>query len=264
MTEELHRLVIGDDGQILIEVDLEKINSFFICSLCSGYFRDAHTIPECLHTFCKSCLVLKLRVNPECPQCKCKTSPSAIKLDRNIDSLFQKLYPQVLKLDEELEKEWYRANNIPMPEKQLQVQQQQQTQQQQVQNAKQKRQSGTKREEQTKRSRGIGEGYNTSSAVSQQSTTGQRQPLAKVKLTLQSEDPAVTLDKPYIEASGGIKVDDMRKYIAEKLHLPKERIFLSCNGQLLASEHSTEFIQRTMWNDPGMNMVWTFRVSQSQ
>ena len=32
------------------------MNEHLICSLCMGYLRDAMTVTECLHTFCKSCI----------------------------------------------------------------------------------------------------------------------------------------------------------------------------------------------------------------
>jgi hypothetical protein len=40
-----------------IIVPIEKLNEFLGCTLCKGYFREAHTITECLHTFCKECLI---------------------------------------------------------------------------------------------------------------------------------------------------------------------------------------------------------------
>jgi len=33
-----------------VEVPVEKVNPFLTCSICFGYFRDAQTIAECLHT----------------------------------------------------------------------------------------------------------------------------------------------------------------------------------------------------------------------
>ncbi|CAM9484052.1 unnamed protein product, partial [Phaeothamnion confervicola] len=35
---------------------LRDLNPHLVCPLCNGYFRDAYTIPECMDTFCKSCL----------------------------------------------------------------------------------------------------------------------------------------------------------------------------------------------------------------
>jgi hypothetical protein len=254
------KLVIGDDYQLMVEIDLQVITDFFLCKLCKGYFREAHTIPECLHTFCKSCLVQRLRQSPQCPEpgCQCKTSLHAIKLDRNIDSLFQKLFPDVQKQDDELEEKWYQENNIRMPEKQPSQQQLQQLHHQTGGRGKKPAVSHPTRKEDKRQKNG-----DSSSSAPGAAPSTSRQPPVKVKLTLQAEDPAVSLDKPYIEASGGIKVDVMRGYIADKLQVPKDRVILSCNGQALASEHTTEFIQRTKWTDPGMNMVWTFRITQS-
>lgn len=35
-----------------IRADIRLLNDYLICPICKGYFRDAYTIPECLHT-CK-------------------------------------------------------------------------------------------------------------------------------------------------------------------------------------------------------------------
>lgn len=45
----------GDEG-LDVSFPLKAIEKNFRCSLCSGYFRDAVTIKECLHTFCRWCL----------------------------------------------------------------------------------------------------------------------------------------------------------------------------------------------------------------
>lgn len=33
-----------------LRANIGLLNDYLICPLCKGYFRDAHTIPECLHT----------------------------------------------------------------------------------------------------------------------------------------------------------------------------------------------------------------------
>ena len=35
----------------MVTLQLGKVNPSFTCKLCSGYFRDAHTLMDCLHTF---------------------------------------------------------------------------------------------------------------------------------------------------------------------------------------------------------------------
>lgn len=39
------------------KVKLKTLNSYITCQICQGYLIDATTVIECLHTFCKSCLV---------------------------------------------------------------------------------------------------------------------------------------------------------------------------------------------------------------
>jgi len=41
----------------VIEFSTVLINPFLTCSLCNGYFRNAQTISECMHSFCRSCLL---------------------------------------------------------------------------------------------------------------------------------------------------------------------------------------------------------------
>lgn len=45
----------GEDG-LDVSFPLKAVERSFRCSLCNGYFRDAVTIKECLHTFCRWCL----------------------------------------------------------------------------------------------------------------------------------------------------------------------------------------------------------------
>ena len=43
--------------------------------ICSGYLVDATTVTECLHTFCKSCIVKHLEDNINCPECEVGRAP---------------------------------------------------------------------------------------------------------------------------------------------------------------------------------------------
>lgn len=53
----------------LRRVKLTQLNAHLVCVLCSGYFVDATTIIECLHTFCKTCIVRYLQTSSFCPIC---------------------------------------------------------------------------------------------------------------------------------------------------------------------------------------------------
>ena len=45
-----------------------KLTSLLL-KICHGYLVDATTVTECLHTFCKSCIVKHLEDSNTCPEC---------------------------------------------------------------------------------------------------------------------------------------------------------------------------------------------------
>lgn len=68
-----------------------------MCVLCSGYLVDATTIIECLHSFCRSCIVKYLQTSYHCPVCDVevhKTKPLLhIRPDRPLQEIVNKLVP---------------------------------------------------------------------------------------------------------------------------------------------------------------------------
>ncbi|XP_045382287.1 polycomb group RING finger protein 2 isoform X3 [Lemur catta] len=50
-------------------IKITELNPHLMCALCGGYFIDATTIVECLHSFCKTCIVRYLETNKYCPMC---------------------------------------------------------------------------------------------------------------------------------------------------------------------------------------------------
>eukprot|EP01043_Picozoa_sp_COSAG02_P047089 COSAG02_NODE_4476_length_5322_cov_34.435573_4_plen_479_part_00 len=65
------------------------------CSLCQKLFEDAHTIRECLHTFCKTCVDSHVEEFRNCPDCGIKvktgTTTAPIRSDRALQSLVDKI-----------------------------------------------------------------------------------------------------------------------------------------------------------------------------
>uniref|UniRef100_A0A1I7XJG6 Cleavage and polyadenylation specificity factor subunit 4 n=1 Tax=Heterorhabditis bacteriophora TaxID=37862 RepID=A0A1I7XJG6_HETBA len=77
---------------------LKKINAHVTCGLCKGYLIDATTIIECLHTFCKSCLLNYFEEEDNCcPKCKQlihQSHPSHyVAFDRTMQDIVYKLVP---------------------------------------------------------------------------------------------------------------------------------------------------------------------------
>ena len=81
----------------LRRVKLQELNAHLVCVLCSGYFVDATTIIECLHTFCKTCIVRYLSTSSFCPICDVqvhKTRPLlSLREDRTLQDVVYKLVP---------------------------------------------------------------------------------------------------------------------------------------------------------------------------
>uniref|UniRef100_A0A3Q3D812 Polycomb group ring finger 6 n=1 Tax=Hippocampus comes TaxID=109280 RepID=A0A3Q3D812_HIPCM len=76
------------------------INQFYPyirCGLCCGFLIDATTITECLHTFCKSCIVKHFFYSNRCPSCTIivhQTQPLYnIRPDRQLQDIVYKMIP---------------------------------------------------------------------------------------------------------------------------------------------------------------------------
>ena len=67
MTETAAAIAAVSSGERRINIC--TINEMVTCKICSGYLVDATTVTECLHTFCKSCIVKHLEDNIHCPEC---------------------------------------------------------------------------------------------------------------------------------------------------------------------------------------------------
>lgn len=81
----------------LLKMPLQHLNPHIMCVLCGGYLVDATTIIECLHSFCRSCIVKYLQTSFHCPVCDVevhKTKPLLhIRPDRPLQDIVNKLVP---------------------------------------------------------------------------------------------------------------------------------------------------------------------------
>ncbi|XP_065557646.1 LOW QUALITY PROTEIN: polycomb group RING finger protein 3-like [Artemia franciscana] len=81
------------------KIKLKSLNAHITCKICSGYLIDATTVIECLHTFCKSCLVKHLEEKNTCPECEQVIHQSHplqyISFDRTMQDIVYKLVPSL-------------------------------------------------------------------------------------------------------------------------------------------------------------------------
>ncbi|KAG9356078.1 hypothetical protein JZ751_000922 [Albula glossodonta] len=82
-------------------IKITELNPHLMCVLCGGYFIDATTIVECLHSFCKMCIVRYLETSKYCPICDVqvhKTKPLLnIRSDKTLQDIVYKLVPGLFK-----------------------------------------------------------------------------------------------------------------------------------------------------------------------
>ncbi|XP_069679788.1 polycomb group RING finger protein 3 isoform X3 [Periplaneta americana] len=100
-------------------IKLKTLNSHITCKICRGYLIDATTVTECLHTFCKSCLVKHLEENNTCPTCQIVIHQSHplqyISFDRTMQDIVYKLVPNLQDNEIKREREFYRIRGLPCP-----------------------------------------------------------------------------------------------------------------------------------------------------
>ncbi|CUV04287.1 unnamed protein product [Cryptosporidium hominis] len=74
------------------------VSDLLICPICEGFFRGATTIRECLHTFCKACIIEHIESKgAECPKCGQNIGIYPLQglvFDRTIQNITDKIFPE--------------------------------------------------------------------------------------------------------------------------------------------------------------------------
>ncbi|XP_043912503.1 polycomb group RING finger protein 6 isoform X2 [Protopterus annectens] len=100
-------------------VNLSELNPYILCSICNGYFIDATTITECLHTFCKSCIVKHFYYSNRCPRCNIivhQTQPLYnIRLDRQLQDIVYKLVEKLEQNEKKRILSFYKERGLDVP-----------------------------------------------------------------------------------------------------------------------------------------------------
>ncbi|XP_017294807.1 polycomb group RING finger protein 5-A isoform X3 [Kryptolebias marmoratus] len=93
---------------------VRDFNHFITCYLCRGYLIKPTTVTECLHTFCKSCIVQHFEESNDCPKCGIQvheTNPlEMLRLDNTLEEIIFKLVPGLREKEEQQEFEFWRRN----------------------------------------------------------------------------------------------------------------------------------------------------------
>jgi hypothetical protein len=236
---------ISDNRNVTFQV--RDLNNHLVCRLCDGYFRDAHTVTECLHTFCKSCLLVAFSEgNNACPHCKQYLGPnprSMIISDRTLQELVNKIFPELQEKDEADERAFYEERGIELKQQHSEAQE------------RSAAASSGPAKKKTKRSRD----------ASLQSDSEISFKLAPDTSANTSEEMVLQpLEKPFLRTSGKLKVEHLQKYLKKKLKLgDKKMVEISCKGAMLGPELSLHFILKTRWHDTSSDLVLNYRKAEN-
>ncbi|XP_074855343.1 polycomb group RING finger protein 6 isoform X1 [Carettochelys insculpta] len=100
-------------------INLSELTPYILCSICKGYFIDATTITECLHTFCKSCIVRHFYYSNRCPKCNIvvhQTQPLYnIRLDRQLQDIVYKLVVNLEEREKKQMHDFYKERGLEVP-----------------------------------------------------------------------------------------------------------------------------------------------------
>lgn len=114
--KKLHRVKKLKASEKRVGILVRDLNENICCQLCCGYLVDATSITECLHTFCKSCIVKHFQVNQHCPTCDLlvheRTPMAFIKRDMVLQDIVYKLLPGLEKTERKRITEYERSNPV--------------------------------------------------------------------------------------------------------------------------------------------------------
>jgi len=97
-------------------IEIAQLNKYLVCKVCDGYYRDAYTVSECLHTFCRQCLWDcfngSVSTTKYCPECKISlgVKPKVV-YDRNLQACVDKLFPEFLHREQEEKQQLAKEEN---------------------------------------------------------------------------------------------------------------------------------------------------------
>jgi len=200
-----------------VSFDVRIVNYQFTCPLCTGYFREASTVKECLHTFCKSCIFKYFIVNKDCPTCHVSLGPQAwsrVKYDRQLQGLVDKLFAAVVQKDLEAERDFWSKRGVKF-------------------NIREREENITVSSKPLTREEAMRPHY-----------TDEIEFILTPDLTC--SDPLAALQNDWLKTTIKITIGILKRYILQKLklRLDPEDIELMYNGIPVANEHSLEYILR--------------------
>ncbi|XP_023848890.1 polycomb group RING finger protein 5-B isoform X2 [Salvelinus sp. IW2-2015] len=205
---------------------VKDFNHFITCYVCKGYLIKPTTVTECLHTFCKSCIVQHFEDSNDCPKCGIQvheTNPlEMLRLDNTLEEIIFKLVPGLREKEQQQEIEFWRSRK-----------------------SKENGEDGPR----SKRSRLDADNDDGGDGDYHRSD-----PQIAICLdclrnnSLVEENIVRGLMKKFIRCSTRVTVGTIKKFLSLKLKLPSSyELDVLCNGEIMGKDHTMEFIYMTRW-----------------
>lgn len=101
---------------------VKELNENFLCFICNGYLMRPVAITECLHSFCRSCIVKYLETTSEykCPTCETlihETNPwDLLREDKKLEFIIYQLVPGLAQNEKNRRKLFYSRRGMEDPD----------------------------------------------------------------------------------------------------------------------------------------------------
>ncbi|RNA39752.1 polycomb group RING finger 3, partial [Brachionus plicatilis] len=235
--------IMKSDKKIL----LTDVNTFITCVLCKGYLIDATTITECLHTFCKKCIVEYLEENTNCPICDTLLHQSHpllyIAHDRTLQSIVYKLVPDLERAELQRQLKYFDDNQLEYPRELKEKLEQF--------NLLTDKKLGSINS--VKKAESNGEAKTDMNNFHRDDE--------QIALSLEPLDGLKHLERKFILCSCHSTINHLKKFVAHKIYsnidLYKE-LDIVCNDEILGKDHTLKFILVTKWKDKVIEKIFHF------
>eukprot|EP00039_Didymoeca_costata_P008068 m.107557 g.107557 ORF g.107557 m.107557 type:complete len:357 (-) comp13934_c0_seq2:132-1202(-) len=258
LSEKITQSQAGGSTQQHIDITLTNINKYLTCRLCTGYFIGATSLTECLHTFCKSCIMKHFQWSTKCPICGTFLGHDPYKClrrDNTIQAIVFKIVPGLAQEEARRQTEYYKDNPQHL-EKDMKKK-------------KDPSMSPGKQNEQLKL--GTKEPQKQTHSAVSQSQEKQVNDVVLFQLKRVDKEEAdhtdgvkwESLEKPFVKVSGRATVSHLKQFLAKKLQLEnpddvlifyKYDMFATCSylpqvdvlccKRILGSEYTMEYVAK--------------------
>jgi len=242
-----------------IQVKLKTLNPHITCKLCGGYLIDATTVTECLHTFCKSCIVKFLEDNNTCPECKIVIHQSHplnyISFDRTMQDIVYKLVPNLYQKELDREREFYKNRGVPNPRDLATAQ---------VEKEPPPQSKAAAAVGNARAATGLGvNGSQNNSKENEISDYHRNDEQVNLQLDPSRDSNLDPIKWKYIRVSSNATTNHVRKYLAKKLwnNMDKYKdLEILCQETPIGKDHTLKFVVITHWRTQPPPLKLTYRM----